>query len=232
MFRSLNNHNFLRFIVADTPAGGDGSDTTQDEGETTPKPAGEETSPELTIDDYKKIVSDLRKEAGKERVNAKKSAADEARNEVLDEVAKALGLKDTEKPTVESLQTTLTAKDTELAEAQTERDRARVELAVLRAAGPAKADADLLLDSQSFRESLADLDLSDTNAITEAVKTWVKDNPKYASTQVLGASSIENTGGTGETPIGISEFRAMDLRERANYARTKPAEFQTLADQI
>lgn len=215
-------------------------ETSSTETTTTDTAAADEGAPaEVTLEslqaqlaDKEKIISGLRKENGKERINAKQQAAQEARTGVLDEIAKALGLKSDEKPTVEALQATVTEKDDALATVTAERDQAKLHLAVLRNAKTAGADPDLLLDSHSFTASLADVDLSNTPALIEQMKTWVQDNPKYAAAQVVGASTIEHTGGTGEKPIDVNTFKAMTLPEKATFARSNPAAFRAIADSL
>lgn len=183
--------------------------------------------------DKDKIIESLRKENAKSRVNAKETAAKEARTGVLDEIAKALGLKEDEKPTVESLQAVVTEKDTALTEAIARAEKAERENAIRANAKAAGADPDLLLDSQKFAASLADADLTDTKTLIETMKAWVEDHPKYAASQVVGASTIEHAGGTGEnSSITFDQFKGMDLRDQAAFARKNPAQFQAFADQL
>ncbi|MDF2847197.1 MAG: hypothetical protein K0R97_1179, partial [Oerskovia sp.] len=95
------------------------------------------------------LIEKLRKEAGDSRVNAKQTAAAEAREALL----KELGLvKDGEAtPDSAKLAQDLTA-------AQDAARLASVELAVHRAAGTHKADPSALLDSRAFLAKVTDLD--------------------------------------------------------------------------
>jgi hypothetical protein len=95
-----------------------------------------------------KQIRDARAEAAKSRTTAKQTAADEARQETLATIAKALGIGEEGKP-VDPAQ--LTA---QIEQAQAEAWRSTVELQVYRHA-PQHADA--LLDSLKFIDSLDEL---------------------------------------------------------------------------
>ena len=120
-------------------------------------------------------IERLRKEAGASRVNAKAQAADDARKELAQQIGKAIGL-------VEEV--TDPAKLTEqLTASQADAQRARVELAVFRAASGANGDPAALLDSTSFLRSLDGVDPNDTAAVQAAITSAVTANPR------LGLSS-------------------------------------------
>lgn len=147
----------------------------------------------LSPADLAKMVRDLRKENGDSRANAKRSAAEEARNELTQSIGKALGLiKDgNEKPDAAKLTQTVT-------EQATENKSLKTELAVYKAASKAGADADALLDSRGFLAKLTDLDPTDSKAITKVIEDAVKDNPKLKAARAAGQSGAEFTGGSGE----------------------------------
>jgi len=130
-----------------------------------------------------KVIADLRKEAGDERVAAKTLAAIQA---ALNPDAKA-----GEKPTAEALTKALTERDADAKQAKTE-------LAVFRLAAKQGADADALLDSRAFLAKIAELDPTDAKAITKAITEAVTDNPKLKTVQAAGASGANFTGGSGE----------------------------------
>ncbi|WP_457948299.1 hypothetical protein ACTAQI_20305 [Pseudarthrobacter sp. alpha12b] len=132
-----------------------------------------------------KIITDLRKEAGDERVASKTLAAIQS---ALNPDAKA-----GEKPDAAALTQALTEREADAKQAKTE-------LAVFRLAGKQGADADALLDSRNFLAKIADLDPSDTKAITKAITDAVTDNPKLKATQAAAASGGDFTGGSGEKP--------------------------------
>ncbi|MFC7860700.1 hypothetical protein ACFQ9D_12020 [Arthrobacter koreensis] len=133
--------------------------------------------------DAQRIIADLRKEAGDERVAAKTLAA----------IQKALNpdAKGDEKPDAAALTKALTEREADAKQAKTE-------LAVYRLAGKNGADPDALLDSRGFLAKLADLDPSDTAKITKAITDAVKDNPKLKAVLAAGASGADLTGGSGE----------------------------------
>lgn len=133
--------------------------------------------------DAQRIIADLRKEAGDERVAAKTLAA----------IQKALNpdAKGDEKPDAAALTKALTEREADTKQAKTE-------LAVYRLAGKNGADPDALLDSRGFLAKLADLDPSDTAKITKAITDAVSENPKLKAVLAAGASGADLTGGSGE----------------------------------
>ena len=154
----------------------------------------------------RKMVKDLRKEAAKDRVAGKEKAADEARRAVLDEISKALGLfKSDEAPELTAEQ--LTAK---LTESKAAERASALELAVYKAAGDL-ADPARLLDSQSFHTALKDVDLTDAEAVKNAITTFTKDHPHFAKTQAVnGASAIDKPAGSGaEKPKNLQDAIAL-----------------------
>ena len=172
------------------------------------KAAAEDTTNGLPSDpeQLRKMIKDLRKEAAKDRVAGKEKAADEARRAVLDEISKALGLsKSDEAPelTVEQL-------TAELAESKAAGHASALELAVYKAAGDL-ADPARLLDSQSFHTALKDVDLTDAEAVKNAITTFTKDHPHFAKTQaVSGASAIDKPAGSGaEKPKNLQDAIAL-----------------------
>ncbi|WP_263120848.1 hypothetical protein [Cellulomonas sp. RIT-PI-Y] len=155
----------------------------------------------------KAMIGDLRKEAGAARTNAKATAAQEARDAVLQEFGKALGfIKDGDgTPDVDAL--TKQATDAQVA-ART----AQIELAVFRTAGNHEGDPNALLDSRAFLAKVADLDPTDAEFQTKvdaAVKAAIADNPKLKAAQAAARSGTDLTGGTGEgrstTPKSLTD---------------------------
>ncbi|MCP1414400.1 hypothetical protein [Paenarthrobacter sp. A20] len=138
-------------------------------------------------------IERLRKENGRTRTNAKTEAADEARNELVQSLGKALGLvKDGgQAPTVEDL----TQKLTTATESGTQ---AQAQLAVYKTASKHGADPDALLDSAKFLSALKGLDPNDSAKIEAAIKKAVTENPKLKTVQAAGAGGADFNGGTGE----------------------------------
>jgi hypothetical protein len=156
--------------------------------------AGIDSLPEWAQEEIRKA----RREAGDARVNAKRTAAEEAKAAVLAEIGKALGFAKDEKPDPEKL----TAQLEELTRRQS---AALVENAVLKAAGRVNADAEALLDSRSFVDRVTKLDpAADDFAerIGEEIKRAVKDNPRLSAGTPATRTGGEITGGSGEKSGG------------------------------
>lgn len=170
-----------------TPTGAD--DVKQE----TPKtPDGLPTDPEQ----LQNMVRALRKENAKDRTAAKQKAADDAQASLVQQIGKALGLikDEDDTPTPDDLTRQLAAEQDAKRSAQTA-------LAVYRAA-QGIADPDMLTDSTRFHKALADVDITDQQAVTDAVKAFIKDHPQYAGTrapQAGGANTIDHPAGSGET---------------------------------
>jgi hypothetical protein len=131
-----------------------------------------------------KIIADLRKGAGDERVAAKTLAAIQA---ALNPDAKA-----GDKPDAAALTKALSERDADAKQAKTE-------LAVFRLAAKQGADADALLDSRAFLAKIAELDPSKTADIEKAIKDAVTANPKLKTVLAAGASGANFSGGSGES---------------------------------
>ena len=159
----------------------------------TPKTAdGLPTDPEQ----LQNMVRALRKENAKDRTAAKQKAADDAQASLVQQIGKALGLikDEDDTPTPDDLTRQLAAEQDAKRSAQTA-------LAVYRAA-QGIADPDMLTDSTRFHKALADVDITDQQAVTDAVKAFIKDHPQYSGTrapQAGGANTIDHPAGSGET---------------------------------
>ena len=166
---------------------------TDDAKQETPKtPDGLPTDPEQ----LQNMVRALRKENAKDRTAAKQKAADDAQASLVQQIGKALGLikDDTDTPTQDDLIRQLTTE-------QEAKRTAQTTLAVYRAA-QGIADPDMLTDSTRFHKTLADIDITDQKAVTDAVKAFIKDHPQYAGTrapQAGGANTLDHPAGSGET---------------------------------
>ena len=163
-----------------------------------PAPTGGDDS-KARIAQLEKQLAEARAERGKERINAKETAAKEARDGLAAEIAKALGLtKDDEDkaPDPKALADQLAVK--EKAHRET-----TVELAIYRSAGKHGADAGALTDSREFMAKVNKLDPTADDfgsKLGDAVKKAVTDNPRYKTStgQAPGTSGGEITGGSGE----------------------------------
>jgi hypothetical protein len=134
-------------------------------------------------------IEKLRRQNGDERINAKKAAAEEARNELLQK----LGLTKDGEPAPDPAKVAADLAAEREARANTAR-----ELAIFKAAGAAGADPAKLLDSNSFLTSVKGLDPADGDAIAAAITAAVTANQSLKAVRATGASGIEQTGGTGE----------------------------------
>lgn len=129
-----------------------------------------------------KVINDLRKADGDERVAKKNLDAimailnPEAAGEKVDPVKLAADLQATQ----------ATAQSTAL------------ELAIYKAAIAAGAKPDALTDSRNFMEKAAALDLTDTAALAAAVTEAVKNNPALKAARAATSSSVNHAGGSGE----------------------------------
>jgi hypothetical protein len=125
-------------------------------------------------DPVAKVIRDAREDAGKARTVAKQNAANEAREELLGTISAALGLEGDKPATPEELTRQLTQSQTALTAAQEQAASAAIELHVYRTAARLGADADRLLDSRSFCESIDSIDPSDPEAFNAAVEQAVQ----------------------------------------------------------
>lgn len=166
----------------------------------TPAPSPPAETPDEKIARLEAEVKSARAEAGKERINAKAAAADEARTELAKEVGKALGLvpEDVVDPAK------LTA---QVADSQAQAKQAATELAVFRAAEAANGDPIALLDSRTFLATVAEIDPTDTAALAAAITEAVAENPRLgkAAPAAPGAGMKPNPaqGSSASPPLGL-----------------------------
>jgi hypothetical protein len=136
-----------------------------------------------------KLIEGLR--ADKSNVDEKvKAATEAAEKSIVERLGKALGVMGEDKtPTAEELAE-------QVKKAQGTNSALQVENAVLRLAGPAGANAQALLDSRSFMDSIAKIDPSDSEAVKNAITQAVSSN------KALAAQAGAFTGGM---PGGFQE---------------------------
>jgi hypothetical protein len=134
--------------------------------------APEQTAEDITsLPDWaQKQIRDARSEAAKSRTTAKQTAAQEARDQLTAQIAKALGIGQEGEP--------VSAEDLagQIEDAQTAAWVSTVELQIYRTAAALGADADALLDSNAFRQSIDDLGDEDprTPEFAEQLKAKVQ----------------------------------------------------------
>ncbi|WP_327671831.1 MULTISPECIES: hypothetical protein [unclassified Streptomyces] len=193
--------------AGDDDASGTGDDDTSDDGsgkDDKPKPkppakpsAKKDDDPTATIARLQKELKAANGDAAKARTTAKKAAADEARNEIVQELGKALGLiKDDKDAPLDPA-----ALKAQVESATAAHRSTALELAVYRGAGKAGVDPDAITDSRSFMASIKDLDPSDegfAKAVAAAMKKAAEDNPKLkAASQAPARNSSDFSGSTG-----------------------------------
>lgn len=169
-------------------------------------------------DSVAKVIRDAREEAGKSRTVAKQNAAEEARQELLGTISKALGLEGEKPPTPEELTQQLAQSTGALTTAQEEAAAARIELHVYKTAIRLGANADALLDSRSFCDAIDNLDPSlspnDFNAAVEkAINEALGSNPQLRGGQVPRRGGGDFPGGPGTTgrPTSLGQAVAASL---------------------
>lgn len=152
--------------------------------------------------DVAKVIKDARDEAGKSRTVAKANAAEEARQELLSTISKALGVEGDKPPTPEELTRQLTESQTSLSVAQEQAASAAIELHVYKTALRLGADADALLDSRSFCDRIDSIDPSGkpeefNTAVEKAITEALDANPKLRTGLVPRRGGGDFTGGPG-----------------------------------
>jgi hypothetical protein len=158
------------------------------------------------------VVKALRQENAAKRVAAKAAedrakAAEKARQDTLDAIAEAAGLK-TGKSKADPDELTR-----QLASERTAARTAQVELAIFRASGAAGANPDRLLDSRSFMQTVADLDPAAADfaaTIKTKISEAVRANDQLRAVQAAASSSADHTGGSGEKRVTTKHARLED----------------------
>jgi hypothetical protein len=178
---------------------------------------GSGETPEAAIARLTKDLADARQEAGKARTTAKANAANEARQELAQEIGKALGLVKDDKPADPAeLTRTITEKTSRIGELETTNRTMSIELAAYKAAGTHDANPAALLDSRNFLESVKGLDPADkdfTTQLGEAIKKAVADNPQLRTGQVprRGGGDFAGGPGTERRPTSLHDAIAAKL---------------------
>jgi len=218
--------------TGDIPADdtGDDADTTGDQG-TGGTDSGQDKGTQKDTDAAKaeakevkdlpswaqKIVRESRKQAADER--GKVAAAEKARQDTLDSIAVALGLKKGDEVDPKKLADQLTA---ERDKAATAAASAQQELAIYRAADKHGADPNALTDSREFLKAVSELDATDKDYakdLAELIKQRVKDNPtRYAreapKTKKSGSADDMNGGKGSGGPRPTSLHAALEARNK------------------
>ena len=192
--------------AVDAPQTTEPAPTTGPGGPNTEPNSGAHTGTEQAAPAVSPDVEALRAEVAELRTRA-----DGAQQDVVDKIAKALGIGADETPTVEQVTEQLTT-------AQRDARERAVDLAVYRAAGTAGADPDALLDSASFRRRVADLDPAGDgfdDKVAGAIAEALKANPRLATTPAAAPrSGGQITGGSPTTTDDLGSLSVEDYIKR------------------
>ncbi|MFJ6935697.1 hypothetical protein [Streptomyces sp. NPDC101132] len=164
-----------------------------------------------------KAIADARAEAGKERTTAKANAAAEARSALAQEIGKALGIVQDDKPADPAeLTRTITTQTGRIGELEATVRTQAVELAVHGAAARLGANAAALLDSRTFLTSVQGLDPATddfTTKLDAAITAAVEQNQQLRGGQAPRRGGGDFTGGPGTTgrPTSLGQAVAAAL---------------------
>lgn len=185
-------------------AGATGAQTTTEPQGTQPQGASQETL-EAKAARLERELSDARREAAKDRVNAKATAAQEAsektKNDLVASILGTLGLTPDGKkvPTVDDLTGALTT-------VQAENRTLKLKETVREVAPTTGADPSKLFLHTGFLSAVAALEPGDTAGVKKAVEDALKEYPYLAAGQAsAGKSGTDMSGGSGEGAKSITE---------------------------
>jgi len=176
-------------------------------------PATPQPADEMTLEKAKSIIDDLRKENAKHRTNNTTSTQQaQAAQEQLNAVLKALG----KNPDGSDVPPDPQALAAEVTQQQAIAWETAAENAILRVAGTAGADADALLDSASFIESVVSEDFIGLDPKSAEFRTklqahitvWIDKHPKH---KAAGATTATRSGGDHPGGTGTPTTRPKSL---------------------
>jgi hypothetical protein len=163
-------------------------------------------------------IRQARQEAGNYRTQLRTTQQEsEQRDALLQQVAKALGLKTDGSPDPAKL-------TDEVKAAQATAQQRAVELAVYRSAGKVGANGDSLLDSRQFMAAVSDLDANAADfgsKVEQAIKDAVATNPRLKAEDSKTAPPAPKSGGdhSGGGKAPVEPLPGQD-RLRAAYAES------------
>ncbi len=149
------------------------------------------------------LISDLRKQAGSARTQARSQAAENARNEVLQQIGEALGL-------TESVSDPKALAD-QLSTTQQAVANAQLELDVYKRASGMGVNAGKLLDSMSFRDAVDGLpDEGFEQALEQLINQWADKDPSLrgGAPATTGRRPVENLRSGALPASGSGAFDA------------------------
>ncbi|HET6356089.1 hypothetical protein [Streptomyces sp.] len=194
-------------------------------------PAGAVTSGQdiASLPDWaQKVITEARAEAGKARTVAKQNAATEARQQLAQELAPILGLGGDKPPTPEELTAQLRESQGQITSAQEQAAAAAIELHVYKTAARLGADADALLDSRAFCDSIDALDPDQqpeqfNAAVQQAIEAALHRNPSLRARSAGRSGGDMGGGGSGDQPHSLDKqiAEATAKRDFATVIRLK-----------
>ena len=138
---------------------------------------------------------------------------------IIQALTKALGMDETKTPTIEEVTAQYAAE-------KTGRETAQRLLDVYKAANGI-ADPDMLTDSKRFTDSLETINTSDQAALSDHIKQFIADNPRFALTQPNGSSTVDPSN-TGTQTTTVEEFRKMNGQQRNALYQSNPDLYEQL----
>lgn len=164
-----------------------------------------------------KALTDARAEAGKARTTAKENAANEARQQLAQDIGKALGIVKADEPADPAkLTATIGEQTTRIGGLEGTVRSLTIELAAYKAASKHDANPTALLDSRSFLESVTGLDPAAADfadKLDAAIKTAVETNQQLRTGQAPRRGGGDFAGGPGTTgrPTSLGQAVAAGL---------------------
>lgn len=216
------------------------ADPAQQQQQQDENPLQPEASPWNDPDKAKAEIERLRRENGDARINAKKSAADEARKELLETLTAALdpeaakaGQPSTPEQLVAQLQTSTQERDQALAD----KSSAAKELAIVKEAwklGVDPAKLEYLSFTLSRRADFSTKSPSDEDfgaTLSSVISEELTKDSSLKSSGANIATGAPQFGGAGSAgAISKAEFEAMPYGKRLELYQTNPSEYQRLAN--
>lgn len=138
---------------------------------------------------------------------------------IIQALTKALGMDENKTPTIEEVTAQYAAE-------KTGRETAQRLLDVYKAANGI-ADPDMLTDSKRFTDSLETINTSDQAALSDHIRQFIADNPRFALTQPNGSSTVDPSN-TGTQTTTVEEFRKMNGQQRNALYQSNPDLYEQL----
>ena len=144
-----------------------------------------------------RYIRDVRGESQKDRTTQQQNAADKARQEITESIAKALGLGDADPDKVTDQLSTITQeRDTALAAVKAYETQKTIRAAATVAA----IDADKALDLKATDQALEGINLSDTKAVQDALLKVAEQHPHIKAASTVGRTGGDHHAGEGNRP--------------------------------